>query len=221
MYPASYHLCIFVIQYSEELYSAVLHTLAVKDRYVEMEELFQSMLMNEEKGIKPGVSSYDAILLARIRARSWDGAIALYDQMKADDIIPSSRTIQGLLVAHNQKGGRTSVLSALDSLLLCNAQFDESTFRFASKTLFKEVDNDLEDFRQTIRDDGERNPNLRVASLNLVRSIRVAEIESNRQQTMHKSQDEIDKKQDETWKLATSYLLEFLKASTEHEDDIA
>lgn len=217
IYPVSSH--IFSRPISEELYSAVLHTLAVTDRYQEMEELFQSMVMDGENGIKPGVSSFDAILLARIRARSWDGAIALYDQMKIEGIIPSSRTIQGLLVAYDQKGERISVLAALDSFLLSNAQFDEGLFRFASKTLFKEVDKNLEDFRQTIREIGERYPNLKDTSLNLVRSIRDAEIESSRKKTKHKSQYEIEKNEKEAWRLATFHLMEFLKEFKQRQDD--
>mmetsp|Transcript_23974 Transcript_23974/g.27436 ORF Transcript_23974/g.27436 Transcript_23974/m.27436 type:complete len:975 (+) Transcript_23974:160-3084(+) len=203
----------------EELYSAVLHTLAAMDRYQEMEELFQSMVRDGENGIKPGVSSFDAILLARIRAQSWDGTIALYDQMKIEGITPSSRTIQSLLVAYDQKGERISVLSALDSFLISNAQFDEGLFRFVSKTLFKEVDKNLDDFRQTIREIGERYPNLRDSSINLVRSIRDAEIESSRPKTRHKSQYEIEKNEKEFWQLATFHLVEFLKESKQHEND--
>ena len=194
--------------------------MAVTGKFLEMEELFRSTLMTREEGIKPGVSSYDAILLARIRVGYWDGAIALYEEMKVEGMIPSARTIQGLLVANDQKGGRLSVLSALESLLLCNAQFDESAFRLASKTLFKDVDENLEDFRQNIRDIGEHDQNLREASLNLVRSIRVAEIESSRPKTVHKSQNEIKYTQEEAWRLATSHLLEFVQIWSEYEASV-
>jgi len=202
---------------SEELYSAVLHTMAVTDRFREMEDLFKSMQMTSEKGTKPGVLSYDAILLARIRAGSWDGAITLYEQMIVQGVIPSAHTIQGLLLATGQKGGRLSVISALESLLQCDAQFDETAFRLASKTFFKGEVGNLEELRKNIRDIGEQNLNLKAPSLNLARSIRSAQIESSRPKTQ-KIEYEIKLKQKEAWQKATSHLLEFVKIWSENED---
>jgi len=205
---------------SEELYSEVLRTMAAAGRYQEMEELFQSMQMGQEDGIKPRVSSYDAIIFARIKEKSFDGVISLYEQMRAEGIIPSSRTVKGFIVANDQKGGRESVLSALESLLLCNAQFDESAFRLASETLFKGVNQNLDDFRKNIREIGECNKNLRVFSLDLVRSIRFAEIESSRPKISHESRYERKHSGENAWRLATSHLLVFEQAWSENKDDI-
>eukprot|EP00536_Pseudo-nitzschia_multiseries_P001959 jgi/Psemu1/235202/estExt_Genewise1.C_260079 len=196
---------------SEELYSAVLHTMAVTGRYAEMEELFQSMKRASGNQTKPEVSSYDAIMLARIRAGSWDEAIAVFEQMKAEDVTPSARTIQGLLVATNQKGGRPAVTSALESLLQCDAQFDEMAFSIATKTLFEGLDGDLDEFRKTIRDIGEQNQSLRTPSLNLARSVRSAQIEESRPKTAHKLGHEMKRRQTETWQTAISHLLEFVR----------
>lgn len=191
--------------------------MAVTDRYQEMEELFESMKMTSTKGMGPGVSIYDAILLARIRTGSWDDAISLYEQMKSEGIVPSPRTIQGLLVATDQKGGQGAIISALESLLQCNGQFDETTFRLASKTLFKGRKENPDEFRKNIRDIGEKNEKLRVPSLNLVRSVRFAEIESSRPPSAHKPEHEMKKIREEAWRSATLHLLEFVKIWSENE----
>ena len=200
---------ILLKSYSEELYSEVLRTMAAAGKNQEMKELFESMQLGREDGIKPGVSSYDAILFARIEEKSWDGVFSLYEEMKAEGINPSSRTVKGLIAANDKKGGRESVRSAVKALLLCNAQFDESAFRLVSGILFKDVDENLDDFRKSIREIGERNQNLRVASLDLVRSIRFAEVESGRPKIVHEIKNETKHSGEHAWRLATSHLLEF------------
>lgn len=193
----------------EDLYGAVIHSLAAMDRYEEVDELF------EEMEIAPGVTSFDAILLSRIRARSWESAIAVYDTMKEKMINPSAQTIQGLLLAHYQRGGRPAVIKLLDSLVAIDgARLDESAFRLTSKILFREVENSLEDFRQHVRDIGEQNTKLRQVSLNLVRSIRVAEIESNRLLTAHRNQEDMKTIRNAAWSTATSHLLDIVRATS-------
>ena len=217
------HLLLYTLlkPHSEELYSELLRTMAAAGKNQEMEELFESMQLGREDGIKPGVSSYDAILFARIEEKSWDDVFSLYEEMKAEGINPSSRTVKGLIVANDQKGGRESVTSAVEALLLCNAQFDQSAFRLVSETLFKDVDENLDDFRKTIREIGELNQNLRDASLDLVRSIRFAEVESGRPKTAHELKDETKHSAGEhTWRLATSHLLAFVQAWSEEKEDV-
>ena len=142
--------------------------------------------------------------------------------MKQRGITPSSRTIECVLVAYDEKGGgESSVFLALDYFLQCNAQFDESAFLSASKILYKEVDSNLEGFRQSIRDIGEQNPNLRFASINLMRSLRDAEMESRKSRNNRKSQYENEIRQQKAWRIAVLYLMEFLKELKEHKHDIS
>lgn len=194
--------------------------MAATSRYEEMEELFQSMQNGQEDGIEPGILSYDAMLFARIEEKSWDDVYAIYDEMKAKDIRPSSHTVKGLITAYDQKDGRNSVVSALESLLLGNAQFDESVFRLASEILFQEVNNNLDDFRKVVREIGEGNPDLRDASLDLVRSIRSAEVESGRPKIVHDSKHDAKHSGEDAWRVAITKLLVFSQALFESRDEI-
>ena len=202
---------------SEELYSDVLRTMAAAGNYEEMEELFQSMQTGIEDGIEPGISSYDAVISARIQEQNWDDVFALYDEMKEREVKPSSDTIKGILTANNEKEGRNSVASALESLLLSSAQFDESAFRLASNILFQDVDNNLDDFRKIVREIGEGNEELRDSSLDLVRSIRSAEVESSRPSKLPNGSENQGSKHaaEEAWRQAISNLLVFSQALLE------
>jgi hypothetical protein len=188
------------------MYGAVIQSLASTDCHEEAEALFKAM------EFPPGVKSFDAILLSRIRSRSWDQAIALCDQMVADKIPPSPQTIQGLLLAHHQIGGRSAVVQVLGSLISKeDARLDESSFRSASKILFRVVDDNLADFRQHVRDMGERDTRMREISINLVRSVRVAEIESNRLLSPHQTEEDMQIVRNSAWRTATSHLLDLHK----------
>mmetsp|Transcript_21483 Transcript_21483/g.34575 ORF Transcript_21483/g.34575 Transcript_21483/m.34575 type:complete len:158 (+) Transcript_21483:795-1268(+) len=153
------------------------------------------------------------MLLGRIRSHSWDEAITLYEEMNKRAIIPSPQTIQGLILAYYHKGGQSAVKSIVNSLLQKDGlSFTERTFRLVSKILFKEVDTNLDDFRKKVRDIGEEDSTLRKVSLNLIRSVRVAEIESGRPKTIHKTEEEMKLIRDRAWVVATSRLLEFVEA---------
>ena len=189
-------------------------------RYVDMEELFQSMQNGQEDGIEPGILSYDAMLCARIDEKRWDDVYAIYGEMKAKDIRPSSDTVKGLITANDQKDGRDSAEAALECLLLGNAQFDESVFRLASEILFQEVNDNLDDFRKVVREIGEGNPDLRDASLDLVRSIRSAEVESGRPKIVHDSKHDAKHSGEDAWRVAISKLLVFSQVLFENKDEI-
>ena len=199
--------------YSEDLYGAVLHSLVTNNRQEDAEELFRSM-ERKENGIDvlPGPSSFGAMMLSAIRSHSWDKAIALYDQMKENGIVASPHVLQGLIMAHSHKSGRSGTISVVKSILKTGeTQITESTFRLISKILFKEVQSHLGDFRRDLRDLGEKDDTLRDVTLNLIRSIRVAEIESNRTPTPQNTAKEIQKVQGNAWLSATNHLLEFVQ----------
>lgn len=93
-------------------------------------------------------------------------------------ISPSPQTIQGVLIAKLNKGSRSVVITTLEALLMENTGFDENTFRLSSKILFRDVKGTLDGFRQELRDMGDADTRLKVVTLNLIRSIRIAEVKT-------------------------------------------
>jgi pentatricopeptide repeat protein len=167
----------------------------------------------KENGIdvSPGPSSFGAMMLSAIRSHSWDKAITVYEEMKEKGIVVSPHVLQGLIMAHSRKSGRSGTMSVVESILQTDkTQITESTFRLISKVLFKEVQSNLDDFRRDLRGLGEKDHDLRDVTLNLIRSIRVAEIESNRSPTPQNTTKEIQQVQDKAWLSATKDLLELV-----------
>jgi hypothetical protein len=139
--------------------------------------------------------------------------------MKQKGIPPSAQTIHGLLIVNNQVGGQSAVFEVLNSLLsLGEVRLDEGTFRLTSKILFREVDDTLEEFRQQVRIIGERDTELRQLSLNLIRSVRVAEIESRRLLTPHQTEEDMAKVRDTAWSTAMSHLLDMAQATSRNNE---
>ncbi|KAL3924963.1 MAG: hypothetical protein SGILL_000719 [Bacillariaceae sp.] len=206
------------MQPGEDLYGAVLHSLVLAGRQDEAESLVQSMESGENGlDVLPGTSSFDALLMGRIRSHDWDGAVGIYDTMVEKSVPLGSRTVQGLVLAHQQLGGEGSVVSAIESMLQKdNVIIGEGVFRLLSKILFKDMDSvSLGTFRQQIRTLGEEDPTLRDSSLGLVRSLRVAEIETQRPSSKHKTVEEMQTIRDQAWMDATTHLLEFFRVASE------
>jgi hypothetical protein len=204
----------------EHLYGAVLQSLVLAGQQDEAELLVESM-ESQKNGIDvvPGTYCYDALLMGRIRRHDWDGAIGIYDTMKAKCIVVGPQTIQGLVLAHQQRGGDAAVVLAVEAVLQNDkARIQEGVFRLIARILLKEMDlKSFDSFRQQVRAAGEKNSSLRDLSLQLVRSLRVAEIETGRPSSKHKAEAEMNKIQGQAWKDSTAHLLDFFRAVSKQE----
>ncbi|KAG7361438.1 PPR: pentatricopeptide repeat domain containing protein [Nitzschia inconspicua] len=198
----------------EDLYAAVLHTLAVTGKQEEAETLFEAMQRGTNGvSVKPSLASYDAILLGRTKSSDWEGTIELHETMSKEGFPSSPQTVERLMEAHDAIGGTDAVFAVVERFLQDEAvQFDENPFRSLSKRLLPNIEiESFDNFRQRIRRAGEARAELRDVSLNLIRSLRVAEIESERPSSRHKTVDEIKAIQDMAWKKSVSDLLEFAR----------
>lgn len=180
--------------------------------------LFQAM-ENGTNGVavKPGSSSYDAMLFGRIKDGDWEGVISLYESMQEKRISSTPETVERLLSAHAEMGGTNAVVEVAERLLQdAQVRLGEVPFRSLSGMLLPEIEvGNFNRFRQSVRRMGEENTELREASVNLIRSLRVAEIESERPPSRHKTTEEMQAVQDQAWKKSVNDLLEFAKLSQE------
>ena len=134
---------------------------------------------------------------------------------------PSSQTIQALLLAKLNLGGKGEVVSTLHTLLSTesSANFDESAFRLCSKIVFRELKGSLDDFRKDLREISAADPTMKETSLNLTKSIRVAEVATNKAQQKsgarkkrQMGKETAKQKENKAWKTATQNLLDFVTA---------
>ena len=195
---------------SDRIYGAVLYTFGLTGQHELARSIFQEIPT-------PGGASYDALLLSCIRSMSWDEADDLYSEMVQKNISFSPQTIQSILLVKLNKYGKDNVSSELESLLANDkAVFDETSFRLCSKILFRPIPGSLDDFRQDLRNDTtvsghENNDDVQKMKLDLIRSIRTAEVESNRRNNNHNQQRHQQIQGQDEWRTATENLFKFTK----------
>lgn len=189
----------------------MLHVVGSKGQHEHVRSLFHNLTT-------PGVASYDAFLLSCIRSMSWDEADELYEKMLRENVAPSPQSIQAIMLAKLNQSGKDAVVAVLESILGNKAAvFDENSFRLCSKILFREIPESLDVFRQELRGDKLHGDDdgISGSKLNLIRSIRVAEVESNRAQGRRRKGSNhagaYQKNGQEEWKIATQDLLTYVK----------
>ena len=170
------------LKVSDELFGAVLHSLFIDDKTDEAFAIFRRMECSEEESFPiPLAASYNAVLASHIREQKWESAISIEDQMKASGVTFNSRTVHGLMLAYLGRGGTKSVAPFLRDLLSTEPPIDQRTFLLAVRVVLPKVGtSSIDEFRATIRKMGEEDPSLRNASLKLIRSARVAEMEERK-----------------------------------------
>ena len=187
-----------------------MQSLAANGRSGEVRELFDSMDIGlDEDAVKPGLSCFNALLLSHVRAREWNDALAIHETMRLSKVTPGPSTIQGLLLASHRIGGKIQVQALLKDLWASKAQMDRVTFQLAMKMLVPGINRTTSDVRQAIRSIGEERPELRTVSLDLIKSMRIAEVEQQRKTTAGLSDEDVQQRRKESWHLAMGSLIEF------------
>jgi pentatricopeptide repeat protein len=187
-----------------------MQSLAAHGRSDEARELFDSMDSRlDEDAVKPGLSCYNALLLSHVRAGEWNDALAVHETMRQSKVTPGPSTIQGLLLASHRIGGKIQVQALLKDLWTAKAKMDRATFQLAMKMLVPGINRKTGDVRQAIRSIGEERTELRTVSLDLIKSMRIAEVEQQRKTTSGLSGEDVQQRRDESWRLAMGSLIEF------------
>jgi pentatricopeptide repeat protein len=182
----------------------------------EAEELFDAMETGGAgDGVKPGLSCYNAILLSRVRSRTWEDALSVYEAMKQSAIEPDPSTVQGVILASYRMGGKEHVQFFLKEMLSSKARLDKGTFELAAKILLPVVKGNTSDVRKKLREICDQTPSLRSVSLDLMRSIRIAEVEQERQASEVLRIEEIQQKREESWHCAMIHLIDYVQASNQ------
>lgn len=159
--------------------------------------------------VQLGTSCFNALVLSYVRSEQWESALALYEEMESLGVPLDSSTVQGFLLASYRSGGKGSVISTIEDLLRADTAMGAPSFDLALKMLAPKDVVESTDRRQTLRAMGEEIPTLRSSTLNLIRSIRIAEVEDRRNPNPNLEMDDIAARRSKAWKDATSLLLAF------------
>jgi len=203
----------------DEAYGAVIYSYAIAKQFEKARSTLLSM-ESGELGVRPGPSCYDGFLLACILNRSWEDAITAYKRLKDSGIIPSPIANHGALISTHRLGGRPKTRAFLEDLLSEGGELNHYSSVLAVKIMLPEVVDqgvktiyELRNELRKIKEKGETP--IGKASLNLVRSLRVAELEEERQAGRGLKMSEIEKRRKVAWRGVLEVLLESVKASRE------
>ena len=150
----------------------------------------------------PGVTAYNALVMSHILSSEWNDALLVYEAMRNLNIAPDKTTLQGLLIACRQIGDISRTQSLLRLLLESNTTMDKQSFDLCLKILMpKQVRaSSLEQVRARLRAFGTQNSKFKQASINLGRSLRMAEVEDERQESDRLSKQDLKDRREKAWR---------------------
>lgn len=203
---------------SDEAFGAVIHTLAMAQRPAEALELFVEMGSGKFGDIQPGVLSFNAKMLALMQTKSWQEVIDLQEEMKSAGLAPTSVAFHGVILASMKLGNEASVLEAIENATKSKISLNQSCFEQSLKCLFPDLVADqgsIAEIRLRLREhvDAASDSTLGKAYLNLSRSLRVAEVEEEREKSRSVRQEEIDRRRQSAWEQAHTSLVQLYRAA--------
>jgi hypothetical protein len=172
----------------------------------------------ELQDVRPGPSCYDGNILGCVRSQSWNDAISTYDNMKLSQVVPSPAACHGILLAHARRGGRVDVQTCLEDFISLGAQLRIDGLLFALSMLVPEMELkervDMESVRHYLRSICEKDMTLKRNGLNLMRSLRIAELEEQRTETPGLSESAIATRRKEALDVVLRDVVAFANTAT-------
>jgi PPR repeat len=193
----------------EEVFGAVLHSIAVGNQPEEATRLFQEMKSRE--GLQPALSCYNAIILSSIRSKAFGDVLNLYDEMKVAHVMPNDTTTQAVVIAAFRLGGREHVRQVLRETLAGRVVVSGENCQLALKILVPDIVKgtaSVTDIQRRLRNLGLENESLRPACLDLLRSFRQADTEQRRVPTTNAPLEVIVKRREQAWQATLKHILQ-------------
>lgn len=172
--------------FSEEDYGNVLFGLVKAGKLQDADGLFEKLASGDFGYVRPGPTCYHSMILRCVQAQQWENALTWYDRMVADNIQPLSSSQSGLLLASFKVGGLDKARWFLHQLAESETYISNDNATLAIKLLLPEVkeEHNTQTIRKKLRQvaDQKAEP-ARGKLLELIRSIREAEIEDDERAT--------------------------------------
>lgn len=203
-----------ILHIREEAYGSLIYAYALSNQLDCARTLLLSM-ESGELGVRPGPKCYDGFILACIRSRAWEDAISTYKKMDESGLIPSPAACHGIVLAAFRTGGRSEVKAHLERFSASGAQLHGDGALLAVKTMLPtmaDIGVTMSSIRDHLRGVGEKESSLQFERLNLVRSLRVAELETQRQPSPNLKIDVLQKRRRVAWQNALKDLITYANA---------
>lgn len=166
---------------------------------------------DDNSSINVGAYTYGAVILSYVTKADWEMALSVHDDMVTRGVVPDSTTTYGLLLSAFKVGGPTRAHRYLERLLGLGVVPGKATCTLALRLLIPGLSrcSSTETMRLQLRDMIENRDKIfnEEDLLDLLRSLRVAEVEEGRKPTVTMSTAKLETRQQQAWRLVLETLL--------------
>jgi pentatricopeptide repeat protein len=197
---------------SEDAYGIVIQGFAPKNPQ-EALRIFDSIE-------SPGPSAYNGLILSQVCSQAWDDVIATFSSLIAAGINPLPTSYHGVLLSYYRKDPEQARAFLYD---IADQKIDLPTgsYKLAASILLglsddsdKEKRLTIDNLRDKIKDMNADNPHVKKATLNVMRSLRMAEQEEKREPSGLLTGEDIRIRRRMAWNEFLLHLVEFSKVTT-------
>jgi len=177
------------------------------------------------EGMTPGPACYDALIRNHVVAEAWHDVTTCYERMKDACVNPLPTSNDSFVLAAENVGGRQQVLEVLEQMIVTAGAFmTKEGYLHAVKVVIPELQESLEDVvslegtRRKLRElaEGEEKPaSTRAMIMNLVRSLRDAEVEESREPSRCMQGEQLQQRRDRAWREVLKDLIEYIRRGAE------
>jgi len=166
--------------------------------------VLDAMLQNEYADqIHPNTSCFASCILSAIEAGAWHQVLELNTKMLGAGLRPDAAAFQGAILACSQLGDQSRVIEEIEAAIRADAAVDLDGFLLCASLLLPMVDTEsrnIEEIRLKLRRTMDRCPEIKEEATQLIRSLRLADIESGRKPSGIKSISEIVVQREILWR---------------------
>ena len=186
-------------------------------------DIFES-LSNEDLSLRPGAACYGAMMSICMRNNQYEDALTWYDRMRELGVkLQPEFTVDWLVASYNTRGvedTRRILSSLVDDIEIGadrNLGFEVLRLFLPLQQVNIRLDDDLDNIRNQLRGCAELSPSeaTRDWLIDIVRSLRLAEMEDNRTVTFSLQENELATRKSIAWKKAIQSILAFTGDNTE------
>jgi hypothetical protein len=202
---------------SDETLGTFIHQLVVDQKADEATQLFQEVKNKRFGEVTPGPACFGGKMFALLQQQRWSDVIQMQSEMREAGFGLNSVALQGVILASTRMDDHEGAMQAISEAVKAHVHLDQPCFEQIMKCLLPDLAGreklQISEVRQKLRTfaDTTDQEELMKAYMDLSRSLRVAEVEEERQKSRNIRQEEIDTRRQESWEKAHLSLIELYK----------
>jgi pentatricopeptide repeat protein len=194
---------------------AVIYCLAHANRVTEANSLFDDVSEGKfGKNIMPGLACFNAHMLSLMKMKNWEDVVRLQQTMKEAGISPDATTFQGVLIASTKHGDDNAVLGVVEDALKNGWKMNRECIDLTTRILLKDLNlptNSTAATRDKLRMLIDQRGELQNEYLDLLRTLRTAEVEDSREGPKFVRLEDIRVRQETAWRAVLESLITLSK----------